>query len=363
MAYSAASGGTPSRFRSLLLTYAAMGKRYTRVHRLLRLIALIQSSRDMTAPKLAKLCEIHERTIFRDIDTLNAAGIPCSFDEEAGGYRIAPGFYMPPVDLTAEEALAIVGLIEHCSQPANIPFMRTAARAVEKIRSQLPAKVLDALAPLDKRIHIGLARGMADDSPHQVYEQMRRAIATKRALRCRYDSNKHNGASNGDPDKPFVFKPYALWYCQRAWYVVGQRSDRDEPRQLKLNRFTSVAPTDKPYFIPDDFDLASSLGNAWRMMRGQPRYDIAIRFQQPFAETVTETRWHSTQEEEWSDDHQSVTLRFNVDGLDEIVWWVLGYGPGAEVVEPKDLRDRVHDLLKQAASVYDKKSTSSPRRR
>lgn len=336
-------------------TLCDMGKRYTRVHRLLRIVGLIQSSRDMNAQKLADLCKMHIRSIYRDLDTLKEIGILCDFDPEAQGYTIAAGVFMPPVDLTTEEALALIGLIENCSKPANLPFVHTAARAVEKIRSQLPPKIIDELQPLDRRIHIALARGMADDSPHQVYEQMRRAIATKRALRCRYDSNKHIG-SNGDPDKPFVFKPYALWYCQRAWYVVGQRSDRDGPRQLKLNRFTSVAPTDKPYFIPDDFDLASSLGNAWRMMRGDTRYDIAIRFHQPFAETVTETRWHPTQQEEWSDDGQSVTLRFSIDGLDEITWWILGYGPGAEVLEPKELRNRVGALLAQAAAIYNPKN-------
>jgi len=328
-----------------------MGKRYTRVYRLLKLISLIQAKRGLTPTDLAELCEVHVRTVHRDVDALNAAGIPCGFDNDEGGYRIQRGFFMPPVDLTTEEALSLIALIEQVSKPANIPFMHTAAQAVEKIRSQLPAKVLEVLQPLDNRIHIGLACGMADDSPHQVYHQMRTAIATKRALRCRYESNN----DSGKPAHPFVFKPYALWYCQRAWYVAGQRDDRDGPRQLKLNRFIAVTPTDKPYFIPDDFDLTAQLGLAWRMIRGEKRYDVAVRFKQPFAETVSETRWHSTQQEQWSEGHQSVTLRFTVDGLDEIVWWILGYGPGAEVLEPAELRTQIHDLLARAVAVYDTK--------
>ncbi len=335
-----------------------MGKRYTRVHRLLQIISLLQSKRGLKPADLSKLCETSLRTIYRDVVAINAAGIPCGMDDDTDGYTVGRGYFMPPVDLTTEEALALIGLIENCSRPANIPFMHTAARAVEKIRSQLPAKVIDQLQPLDQRVHIALARGMADDSPKDVYELMRHAIATKRALRCRYDSNK----PNDNPDRPFVFKPYILWYCQRAWYIVGQRDDRDGPRQLKLSRFTSVKPTDKPYFIPDDFNLAAELGHAWRMIRDNKCYDVVIRFKQPFAETVSETRWHPTQEEEWSEDRETVILRFNVDGLKEIVWWILGYGPGAEVLDPPELREKVRELLTEASALYvPKKNPRKPK--
>lgn len=330
-----------------------MGRIYSRVFRLLKIISLVQSQRNLTRADLAKLCEVHVRTFDRDIVTLNDSGIPCGFNREEQRYEIGRGFFMPPVDLTTEEALALIALAEQVSRPTNIPFMDAAARAVEKVRSQLPSSVLDALGPLDKRINIELARGMADDSPNKVYQQMRTAIAKKRALRCRYEANKNKGST----EACFILRPYGLWYCQRAWYVVGHRDDRNEVRRLKLNRFISIDPTDKPYGIPDDFDINADLGLAWRMIRGDQRHEIAIRFRQPFAETVSETRWHSTQQEEWSDDGRSIVLRFTVDGLDEIVWWVLGYGPGAEVLEPPELREKVKDLFTRAGSIYVAKET------
>ncbi len=328
-----------------------MGKEYkTRIARLMRLLTTIHGKRNQNVADLARLCKVSERTVYRDIAVLNDAGWPCIYDGESEGYRIGRGFFMPPIDLTIEEALALIALIEEVSKPTAIPFMQTAARAVEKIRSQLPAKVLDALEPLDDHIHIGLARGMADDSTRDAYERVRSAIATRRALRCQYESNHVHDPALGS----FVFKPYALWYCQRAWYVTGHRSDRDGIRQLKLNRFTALTPTDKPYPIPDDFKLSDQVKQAWRMIPG-PRYNVVIRFKQPFAETASEVQWHSTQQEQWSDDRQHVTLRFEVDGLSEIVWWVLGYGPGAEVLEPPELREKVRQLLAESVSNYGSK--------
>ena len=150
----------------------------------------------------------------------------------------------------------------------------------------------------------------------------------------------------------FVLRPYALWYCQRAWYVVGLRSDRPEPRVLKLGRFTACALTDQPFAIPDGFALRDLLGNAWRMVRGDTRHHVAVRFEPRFSETASETRWHPTQREAWDDAHERVTLHFDVDGLDEIVWWVLGYGPNATVLEPAELATRVRQLAVETAARY-----------
>jgi predicted DNA-binding transcriptional regulator YafY len=112
-----------------------MGRIYTRVHRLLRLIAAIQSKRGLNAAGLAALCQVHERTIYRDLDTLSASGVPCVFDSESGGYHVGAGFFMPPVELTFEEAMAIVALLEKVGDGDQIPFLGAATRAVEKIRA------------------------------------------------------------------------------------------------------------------------------------------------------------------------------------------------------------------------------------
>ena len=111
--------------------FISMGRIYTRVHRLLRLIAAIQSKRGLDAVDLARLCEVHERTVYRDIDTLNASGVPCSFDNDSRGYRVAPGFFMPPVELTLEESMAIVALLEEVGDGPQMPFLGAAARAAE----------------------------------------------------------------------------------------------------------------------------------------------------------------------------------------------------------------------------------------
>ncbi|HVT89156.1 MAG TPA: WYL domain-containing protein [Tepidisphaeraceae bacterium] len=333
-----------------------MGRKYdTRLNRLLRLLSAIQGRRGLNVRDLARLCEVHVRSIHRDIRTLNESGFPCAFDPETQGYKIAKGFFMPPIEFTLDEAMAVVELLEQAGDGRQIPFYGAASRAAEKLRSQLPAVILGAVQPSDGCIHVDLARSQADDSSRDVYDQVRAAIAQRRMLRCKYEPAKtHLAGKNGD-DEAFDLHPYALWYCQRAWYVVGHHSGRGAIRRLKLNRFTLIRATDRPFAIPDDFNLHADLGNAWRMIRGDKSYQIAIRFDREFADTASETRWHPTQQEEWDHAAGSVTLRFTVDGLDEIVWWVLGYGPGATVLEPPELIQRVKQLAREKVKRYTKK--------
>jgi predicted DNA-binding transcriptional regulator YafY len=328
-----------------------MGREYTRLYRLLRLIGTIQSKRGLSAGDLARLCEVHERTIYRDMETLNASGFPCGFDPETNGIRIKAGFFMPPIELTFEEAMAIVAVTEEVAGSGQVPFFRSAGRAVEKIRSQLPVAVLEAMEPLDNRVRIDLPPTMADESCRDVYDEILSAIANKRALICTYDAPASSLSNTAEKEAEFDFRPYALWYCQRAFYAVGLHGGRGEIRRLKLNRFTSVIPTDRPYHIPDNFDPRHDLGLAWRMIRGDQRHRVVVRFEPDFSDNASETRWHSTQEEQWDDDGR-VTLTFTVDGLEEIVWWVLGYGPGATELEPPELIERVRELARATANRY-----------
>ena len=76
----------------------SMGKRYTRLNRLFQIITLVQGRRTLKREDLAALCEVHVRTISRDLATLNLSDFPCAFDEEAGGYKVARGLFMPPID-------------------------------------------------------------------------------------------------------------------------------------------------------------------------------------------------------------------------------------------------------------------------
>ncbi len=180
---------------------------------------------------------------------------------------------------------------------------------------------------------------------------MRNAIHSRRAVECEYESSSRKSASSGDSGR-FRFDPYALYFGQRAWYVIGLHHGRSEVRTLKLSRFTRCGSIDKPYMIPDEFSLDGHFGKAWRMMPSGTMYGIKLHFAPAVAETVADTHWHDSQVIEWLEDG-SIVAGFEVDGLEEIVWWILGYGPHCRVIEPGELAERVCALQAAAAGQYD----------
>ncbi len=98
---------------------------------------------------------------------------------------------------------------------------------------------------------------------------------------------------------------------------------------------------------PDKFSLDEYFGNAWGVFRGKESFDVEIEFTKEAAALVTETRWHKTQEVKRQPDGRAI-LSFQVDGLDEILWWVLGWSGRAKVIQPEKLREMVVEKLKAA---------------
>jgi len=112
-------------------------------------------------------------------------------------------------------------------------------------------------------------------------------------------------------------------------------------------RFKTLRMLDQPAVVPEEFDLKEYFGNAWAVYRGNKTYNIEIWFTPEAAKIVTETVWHHTQKVTFHDDG-SATLSFQVDGLEEITNWVLGWAGQAKVIRPPELRDRVVDKLRTA---------------
>ena len=317
-------------------------EKYTRIHRLLQIISLIQAQRGWTAKELSDECDVDIRTIHRDIREIKGAGIPIISGTGDEGYRINGSFFMPPVRLTFEEALAVATL---CETASDIPFAKPAGMAINKILSQLPFDVKNDLIERLNNMQLRTAATMDEGGYEDVYDRVQNALLHHTMLKCKYES-----ASSTNSEEPFFFHPYALFFGTRAWYVVGFHEGRDAIRTLKLSRFVALEETNLKYDLPK-FNLDQHLGNAWNMIAGDKEYEIELHFKPPFSQTVSDTVWHPTQEITWNDD-ESCIFTCTVSGLEEIVWWVLSMGPYCKVSKPYELAQRIKNLSIETADTY-----------
>lgn len=321
-----------------------------RLKRLLKLVGVLQSGRAYHARELAEICEISQRTVFRDLGVLQDAGVQVTNVPERGGYSISGNAALPPTDFTLEETLSLL-LLAHAfgDGESGIPFLRPARTAAVKLLGTLPTRMRDYVGELTQTFDVRLeapARLQDGDRWHQL---LTAALRDRRQVRLNYHS-----LNEGEPkDLSTVLSPYRLLFARRTWYVIGRSSVHRSVRTFHLGRIRNAEVLDDRYIIPARFSLERFLGNAWFLIdeRGKS-YDVRVRFQPKVAENVAEIRWHRTQQTTRNEDG-TLDFRVTVSSLKEIVWWILGYGDQAEALEPPELREELRRRIDLMRRRYD----------
>ena len=170
------------------------------------------------------------------------------------------------------------------------------------------------------------------DGQQPIYEQLLEAIAERRSVRIRYAAPRPRAKSAPGSN------PYRLLFSRRSWYVIGRSSLHRSVRTFNVGRILDLEPLDDPFEVPRGFSVERYLRNAWHLIpEPGPDQEVVVRFGQRVAQNVAEVAWHKTQRVEFRHDG-SLDFHVTVSGLNEISWWILGYGDQAEVIRPPELR-------------------------
>lgn len=312
----------------------------------MKLLGLLQAGRGYNAEGLAQACGVSRRSIFRDLDLLRQSGLPVAYDEPRQCYRIPGSCLLPPTNFTPDEALALLVLCHELGNGRGLPFLGPARAAAVKLESALPARLRDQLHEIATAIHIQPAPNNPLEGRRPIYDQLLEAVAQRRNVRIRYNS-LHD-------QKVIVTRlsPYRLFFSRRSWYVVGRSSIHRAKRTFNIGRILNLEMLDDHFQVPRGFTIERYLRNAWHMIpqRGRDR-EVLVRFSPLVAQNVAEIRWHKTQRTEFREDG-SLDFHVKVSGLNEISWWILGYGDQAEVIRPPELREMVASAARRMAEKY-----------
>ncbi len=313
----------------------------------MQILTALQAGKNYTADDLANMFETSRRTIFRDLKELQAVGIPYKFNPKTHGYAIDPEFFLPPIDLTLQEALGLLLLVHKVRGHVQLPFKNSALLAALKIENNLPPKIR-------QHCNTALRNISAKPSPHapmslldKTFAQLQRAVSKKHKVQLQYYSLFERNLIN------LELCPYHLMYHHRAWYVLGLSSLHKSIRTFKLNRIRRLKVSDKVFVSGKTFNLADYLGSAWSMIPEGRIYNIKLRFLLMVAENVAEVQWHHTQKVTRNQDGSAI-LEFRVDGLGEISWWILGYGDQVQILAPKALRNKALKMAKNMIKLNEK---------
>jgi predicted DNA-binding transcriptional regulator YafY len=304
---------------------------------------VLRSQRGYKISELAGMLGKSRRTVYRDLKELEGAGLPCRFDTRQHCYVFDFQPPLPTLALSKDEAFSLLLLLREASHNIRFPFAYPAQLLSLKIESCLRQEVRQFCNASFRFISISSAPKVRMDLLDKTFAQMLEAIQVKRvlAIYCYLPAEQRSVTTD--------FNPYYLVYSAHTWHAIGESSFHKAVHTLELNNITQLSPLDR-YFVEDEkFDLREYFGYAWSLSREGQIYEVELKFCPAIASDVAEVKWHETQTASFEDDG-SVVLKFRVDGLNEITWWILGYGDQVEILAPKALRQKIAQIASRIAN-------------
>lgn len=297
------------------------------------------------------------RTVYRDLDALMYAGFPVVSEKHDGRvfYRFLDTFTLGDVPFTPDEILALAFSEDLLRALEGTVFHDSIRSALAKIRAGLGPELSAFLSQLGEAFRVL-------PGPHKRYAEYRetirglnQAVLERRTVHMRYRTGRTGVVANRD------FDPYRVWYRGGGLYVVGFDRKSTEIRTFAVDRIQRLAVSEERFEIAEGFDFDSYTGSSFGVV-AEPATRVCIRFAPFWASYVAERTWHASQTLARRRDG-SLDLTLEVGGLEELQGWVLSFGAGAEVLEPRSLRKRVRDELRAAQALYREATPRRPKRR
>ena len=317
--------------------------------RVLTVLELLQTRGQLRAAELAERLEVDQRSVRRYVTMLQDLGVPVVGERgRHGGYRLRPGFKLPPLMLTDDEALAVtLGLLA-----VRRLGLATAAPAVEgalaKIERVLPAVVSEQVQAIQETLAFDLPPVETATTPTAAtVRAFSTAASQRRRLRIGYRS-----ASGASTERSV--DPYGLVYRLGAWYAVGWCHLRQAERVFRLDRVGPVELLGETFEAPPVCDCRAFVQQALATMPNV--WSIEVRF----ATTEQEAqRWLPPTVGTLEPLADGVLLRCQVEDLEQTALHLLRLPWPLVVRQPPELLETLRRLAGRCREIADRSEAST----
>jgi predicted DNA-binding transcriptional regulator YafY len=310
-----------------------------RAERLVALLFLLQQRQRATAAELAAALEVSERTVYRDVESLLAAGVPLWTEQgRAGGIRLLEGWRTRLDGLTGREAAAIfaVGVPELLAE-LGLGSSLAAARA--KVLAGLPAELREYASRIADRFHLDAPGWFQQAEETSQLTVVADAVASSRRLRIDYQ--------RGGTTVSRELAPLGLVVKAGVWYLVAQVAS--DIRTYRVARIMSAQPLSE-FERPTDFTLAKWWAQtSARFERSLLRETVHLRLSRHALKAL-----HNVTDEDAAvtaiatagppDPNGWREIQLEVESLPVATTQLLSLGVGVEVVAPEALRTALAEL-------------------
>jgi predicted DNA-binding transcriptional regulator YafY len=316
-----------------------------RADRLLSILLLLQVHQSITARTLAQRLEVSERTIYRDMDALSAAGIPVLAERGiGGGLRLLEEYRTNLTGLNPAEIQALF-LTKPARLLADLGLDKAAEAGQIKLLAALPAMYRHDAEYIRQRIHIDAAGWSQTEEDLSFLPTLQEAIWQGRKLLLTYQRSDGVGVER-------LVDPLGLVAKGSLWYLVA--AVEGETRTYRVSRVQAASVTGQPAVRPPGFDLAAYWERSSAQFKANlPRYPATVRVSPVILDRLEYAGKSARIEKVDPPDEDGwlkITIQFEIE--EQACAYVLGFGPAIEVLEPAELREKVIKLAEGVVALY-----------
>jgi proteasome accessory factor C len=313
-----------------------------RPERLLALAYLLAGPKMYRPRELATRFSISERTVFRDVESLQDLGF--AFDRTEGAYRLMDA---RPLPLTSRERVILALALDNPSLRRPPGLARDLRMLRQKLAGQTEAE--PAVGKLGGPDRTGTI-------PPAIQSDLENAIRDCLSMSIEYTSLTDGKAAWRSVD------PWALVHRSEAWYLIARCHKHDEPRTFRLDRIRRSLPIGRTFRRPADFDLERWLDSRWGIFEGDAKDESVIHFDPALAPLIEHAQHHPTESKRRLPDG-SIEYRVRVGNLEELARWVVGFGGKAHAVAPPELVESVGAIAEAASAAHPRRRVAAMVRR
>lgn len=307
-----------------------------KIDRLVSIVMVLLRRDRVGAQELAEMFEVSPRTIYRDIEAINQAGIPiCSISGVGGGFEIMQNDKIQAgVFSTADLSAILMGLISLSDMVKGHGLSHTLA----KVRSFVPADRAKEIEVRANQIRIDTGAWMGNRNIQRHLEKIAAALRENRLLSFEYTA--HHGRQSAR-----TVEPYQLVLKNSHWYFQGYCRQRNDFRLFRLSRITDLK-IEKEIFAPREFQKASL---DFEEIFTEVPIRIKLRIHQSVMDRVLD---HCPYENFSPIDDECYMVDFPFVENDYSYDVLLGFGPKCECVEPPQIRAALQRRIRDLSALY-----------
>jgi predicted DNA-binding transcriptional regulator YafY len=306
-----------------------------RIDRVTAILIQLQSKRVVKAQEIADRFTISLRTVYRDIKTLEEAGIPV-LGEAGVGYSIMEGYRLPPVMFTQEEATAFLTAEKLVEKLTDASTREMYKAAMFKIKSVLRLAERDHMENMEQHIEVLESPYFSQHKNETAYLQnILKAIADKSVINIDYFAEHSQEKSNRN------IEPIGIFFMSRYWYLIAWCTLRKDYRTFRIDHIKYLSIT-AIHFESEHPALRSFLS---KVSKEKELHTIVIQVEKSVLKYLGEQKFYNGFVSQKEIPNDKVEMTFLTSSLTGFAKWYLLFGECADIITPRKLIDTVKKNL------------------